>query len=64
MLHKEDVGSYFVDNNNVLWQMIGYCPEPTVIMMNMATKEKDFIIPDCPNAEVYHKLVKEDDNYV
>ena len=64
MLHKEDVGSYFVDNNNALWQMIGYCPEPTVIMMNMVTKEKDFIISDCPNAEVYHKLVKEDDNYV
>ena len=59
MLHTEDMGCYFIDNNKNLWQMIGYCPEPTVIMMNIITKETDYIIPNCPNAEMYHKLVVE-----
>jgi hypothetical protein len=59
MLNKDDMLSYYVDNNNNLYQMIGYCPFPTVIMKNLITGEIEHIVPDCLNAESYHKLVKE-----
>lgn len=39
--------------------MIGWCPKPTAILMNLATKEKEYIIPSCLNALSYHKLVRE-----
>lgn len=59
MIKQEDVGNYYVDDNNYVWQMIGWCSEPTAILMNLATKEKEYIIPSCLNAQSYHKLVKE-----
>ena len=59
MIKQEDIGNYYVDDNNYIWQMIGWCPEPTAILMNLATKEKEYIIPSCLNAQSYHKLVRE-----
>lgn len=61
MIKQEDVGNYYVDDNNYVWQMIGWCSEPTAILMNLATKEKEHIIPSCLNALSYHKLVRENE---
>ena len=61
MLNKDDILSYYVDENNDLYQMIGYCPSPTVIMLNINTKQIKYIVPDCLNAENFIKLVKETD---
>lgn len=59
MLNEKDVGSYYVDENNTLYQMIGYCPFPTVIMQDVRTGQKEHVVKDCLNAESYHKLIKE-----
>ena len=61
MLNKDDILSYYIDENNNLYQMIGYCPSPTIIMLNIATKQTEHIVPDCLNAEKFIKLVKETD---
>ena len=61
MLNRDDILSYYVDENNNLYQMIGYCPSPTIIMLNITTKQTEHIVPDCLNAEKFIKLVKETD---
>ena len=55
----KDFMCYFLDTNKQLWQMIGYCPFPTVILQNVNTKEQQFIVPDSPIAQSYTKLVPE-----
>lgn len=59
MLNKDDILSYYTDANNHLYQMIGYCPYPTVLMQNVRTGQVEHIVPDSVLAESYTKLVKE-----
>ena len=59
MLNKDDIMSYYITDNNELYQMIGYCPFPTVIMKNVLTGRTEYIVPDCLNANAFHKLVRE-----
>lgn len=59
MLNKDDILSYYTDENNHLYQMIGYCPYPTVLMQNVRTGQVENIVPDSLLAENYTKLVKE-----
>ena len=59
MLYREDMTSYYTDLGNNLYQMIGYCESPTVIMQNIRTGQIDHIVPDCPNAERFIKLIPE-----
>ena len=59
MLDKKDVLSYYTDKHGNIYQMIGYCDSPTVIMQNLHTRQNEHIVPDCLNAEMYIKLVPE-----
>ena len=59
LITQDDIMNYYVDKNNSVWQMIGWCPEPTAVLMNLVTKEKIHLIPSCLNAQSYTKLVKE-----
>ena len=59
MLDKKDILKYYVDKQNNLYQMIGYCDSPTVIMQNVHTRQIEHIVPDCLNAENFVKLIPE-----
>lgn len=61
MITEDDVMNYYIDEQNSVWQMIGWCPKPTAILMNLATKEQIHLIPSCLNAQGYHKLVRENE---
>lgn len=60
MIYKDDILSYYITDTNELYQMIGYCEFPTVIMKNVLTGGIEHIVPDCLNANAFHKLVRED----
>ena len=59
MLKQEDVGNYYTNEYGDIFQMIAYCPYPTVVMMDLKTGRKEHVVTDCLNAESYIKLVKE-----
>ena len=59
MLKHEDMGSYYTDEYGNIYQMIAYCPYPTVVMMDLKTGKKEHVVPDALIAESYIKLVKE-----
>lgn len=59
MLDKKDILSYYIDSEKNLYQMIGYCDSPTVIMQNVHTRQTDHVVPDCLNAEKFIKLIPE-----
>lgn len=59
MFKEEDVLSYYVDHNNNIYQMIGWCDFPTAVLKNLATGQNEHIVYNCLNAESYCKLVKE-----
>ena len=59
MLNEEDVLSYYTNADGEIFQMIGQCPFPTVIMQNVRTGITEHVVPDCLYAESFIKLVKE-----
>lgn len=59
MITQDDVMNYYIDEQNSVWQMVGWCPEPTAILINLATKEQIHLAPSCLNAKSFTKLVKE-----
>lgn len=60
MNYKTDFMKYFIDSNNQVYQMIGYCSSPTVILQNVSTKETFHIVPDAPKAQEYRKSIAEE----
>ena len=59
MFKQEDVLNYYIDDNNNIYQMIGWCDLPTAILKNLSTGQKEHIVYNCLNTESYYKLVKE-----
>lgn len=61
-MNKNELMQYFIAKDNSIWQMIGYCSEPTVIMQNVVTKEQRHIIPNSSCGRNFVKLVPENIN--
>ena len=60
MFTEENISNYYINNDTKdIYQMIGWCSEPTAILKNLNTGNIKHIVYNCQNANLYKKLVVE-----
>ena len=55
---NHELGTYYKRRDGI-WRMIGICQHPTVVLVNVATGEKEHLVPNCLNAQAYTRLLEE-----